>query len=106
MWFGIGKLIEEIGELGQIVGKLIPFPNGEHPDGKANLRERLVDEIADTRAALEYFAKANLSRDELVAIDSRAALKFAKFSEWGLTGIPATPTDRLPEKYDPSGRVF
>lgn len=32
-WKGIGKLIEECGEVLQVAGKAIAFPRGPHPDG-------------------------------------------------------------------------
>jgi NTP pyrophosphatase (non-canonical NTP hydrolase) len=82
---GFYKLVEEMGELLTVLGKLGPFPSGKHPDGAGDLRARIQDELADVMAAARYFAKeGNFSHSEL---DKRAASKVAKFNEWGLTGI-------------------
>lgn len=60
-WNGIAKLIEECGELTCVLGKLIAYPNGNHPDEKyqSPLVIRLDDEIADVIAACEYFIERN-----------------------------------------------
>ena len=81
---GIGKLIEEMGEVNQILGKLIPFPQGIHPDNKGNLKDRLADELADLEAAIRYIRDVN----QIDARHSRYLQKYTLFWEWGLTGIP------------------
>lgn len=84
-WKGIWKLIEEAGEVIQVAGKLGPFPNGAHPDGKGDMVERLEDEMGDLAAALQYVAEENnLSAERITA---RAMKKLAQFREWGLTGV-------------------
>lgn len=84
-WRGIGKLTEECGEVLQLLGKLIPFPDGLHPDGKGNLDIRLADEIADLYAALDYFVEFNdLPKGD---IRMRRKQKLDRFERWGLTGI-------------------
>lgn len=87
LWRGIHKLQEEMGELAQVLGKLGPFPEGEHPDGERPLKERCEDEIADVFAALGYFIVTNGLDYE--KITERRDEKTAKFIEWGLTGIKA-----------------
>lgn len=93
-WRGIGKLVEECGEVLQLLGKTIAFPTGDHPDGKGTLRERLPEELSDLKAAIEYFEDQN----ELRVNVARTARKLALFQEWGLTGVhdlrPA-PIDEL-----------
>jgi NTP pyrophosphatase (non-canonical NTP hydrolase) len=90
-WRGIGKLTEECGEVLQLLGKLIPFPDGMHPDGKGNLSGRLADEIADLYAALDYFVEFNdLPQD---SIRARREQKLDQFERWGLTGIARGRTD-------------
>lgn len=85
-WRGIFKLQEELGELGQVLGKLGPFPSGDHPDGGPPLRQRLEDEIADVAAAISYFAHhGGLDADRMA---DRCDRKLALFEKWGLTGIP------------------
>ena len=87
LWRGIHKLQEEMGELAQVLGKIGPFPTGEHPDGERPLKERCEDEIADVFAALGYFIVTNGLDYE--KITERRDEKTAKFIEWGLTGIKA-----------------
>ncbi len=82
-WRGIGKLIEEAGEVLQLIGKVIPFPDGPHPDGKGALRDRLPVELADLKAAIHYFETEN----HLTIMEDRAADKVRQFTHWGLTGI-------------------
>jgi NTP pyrophosphatase (non-canonical NTP hydrolase) len=85
-WKGIFKLTEECGELGQVLGKLGPFPGGEHPSGE-DLRRKLIEEIGDVKAALQYFIVLNLQQSEMEEINDRATAKFRQFIEWGLTGV-------------------
>ncbi|MGE0366915.1 MAG: hypothetical protein AB7Q00_14405 [Phycisphaerales bacterium] len=85
-WQGIFKLIEEMGELQQVLGKLGAFPNGtDHPSG-VNLLDELWKELADVDAALQYFCVAN---GHLVGLefDARRHQKFTLFKKWMLTGI-------------------
>jgi hypothetical protein len=83
-WPGLSKLIEELGENGQVLGKIIAFPGrastGEpHPDG-TNLKERLEDEIADLRAAIDYVVEANELDGGRIHIRER--MKFMRFLGW------------------------
>ena len=97
MYEGIYKLIEELGELQdvlgalqqhigrlqQALGKLGTCGDGEHWDGKGKMRARIIEEIADVRAALGYFEKyAGLDRDMKRVQDKRA-----KFEKWKLKGL-------------------
>ena len=82
-WRGIGKLTEECGEVLQLLGKAIAFPSGDHPDGKGSIRERLPVELADLKAAIEYFERVNRLRIDTL----RQAEKVERFTEWGLTGV-------------------
>ena len=59
-WKGYYKVIEESGELGQVLGKLVYQQD-------AQTIQNLHDEIGDTLATLEYFIKHNgLDRDMIV----------------------------------------
>lgn len=82
-WRGIGKLTEECGEVLQLLGRAVAFPTGDHPDGKGSMRERLPLELADLKAAIEYFERANDLRIDTLRQDE----KIAKFEKWGLTGV-------------------
>jgi hypothetical protein len=82
-WRGIGKLTEECGEVLQLLGKAIAFPSGDHPDGLGSMRERLPLELADLKAAIEYFERSNKLRVDTF----RQAEKVTLFEKWGLTGV-------------------
>jgi len=75
---GVGKLAEESGELVQVVGKLMAYPDEPHPDG-TDLRERLINEMGDALGAIWYAADANGLRD---AVEARASRKHALFITW------------------------
>lgn len=80
VWPGLAKLTEECGELLQVAGKLMAFPDGAHPDGAGDLVERLLSELADVGAVVEYVVKANhLDHDRFFA---RMRKKVARFVEW------------------------
>lgn len=84
-WLGIFKLMEEMGELIQVLGKLGPFPSGNHPDNNGDLVGRATLEIADVYAALDYFVAANGLDNKTIAMCR--AQKLEKFRYWTLTGI-------------------
>ena len=78
-WPGMSKVIEETGELGQVLGKLIATGGDpEHWDG-SDLRERLVDECGDVLAAVSFFAETNGILD---AVELRARRKIETFHQW------------------------
>jgi hypothetical protein len=83
VWAGTSKVLEEMGELGQVLGKLIGS-HGEtiHWDG-TDLRLRLEEEIGDVKAAIAFFEQANPSLDRLV-IQNRADQKHQLFWRWHL----------------------
>jgi len=56
---GLAKLAEELGELQQIVGKMLAYGIGDHPDGGAPLIERFNSEAGDVMAAIELVAELN-----------------------------------------------
>lgn len=77
---GAGKITEECGELLQLIGKYLAYPDGNHPDRKGHLFFRLEDEIGDVYAAIEYFAsEINL---DLERIKTRKKEKLSTFYEW------------------------
>lgn len=78
---GLAKLAEEIGELQQVIGKIMGIGHvGQHWDG-LNLTEKLVEEIADVRAAVQFFVMQNL-HDRAAEIDSRFWAKFTQFRQY------------------------
>lgn len=81
-WPGLAKLNEESGELVQVIGKLM-MTHGEakHWDG-SDLRERLIEEMADGGAAslfVEYYALTAMERARL---EARRSEKYALFEKW------------------------
>lgn len=78
---GLGKLTEEMGELGQVVGKkLAYFHTDEHPDGGAPLSQRLEEEMGDVMAAIAFVVvKFSLDLDK---IRKRTDMKYALFQKW------------------------
>lgn len=79
-WPGFSKLIEEMGELQQVLGKIIAT-NGDtdHWDG-TDLQQRLIEELADTWAAIAFFMSINLL--PLDQIGERMRDKLATFHKW------------------------
>lgn len=94
---GVAKLIEECGELQQVLGKrLAMWDQDEHWDG-TNLRERMAEEMGDVVAAIRFVGQMfDIEREVLRRADS----KFRLFSTWqeqidnndhGIDGSPTTP---------------
>jgi len=80
VWPGLSKLAEEAGETLQVIGKLMGTGGDvAHWDG-SNLRERLVEEIADLLAACAFVISENDLDDE--AIRERSSKKLQQFLIW------------------------
>jgi hypothetical protein len=78
---GVAKLIEECGELTQILGKKLAYwHTDEHPDGKGPISTRIMEEMGDVQAAM-WFVTGQLGLDE-TAILRRSDQKFALFMKW------------------------
>lgn len=78
-WPGLAKLAEECGELIQVIGKLMAYPDGDHPDGGPNLIGRLTDEIGDVLAACDYVTLQSL---DSLAVRDRGQSKLRRFCQW------------------------
>jgi NTP pyrophosphatase (non-canonical NTP hydrolase) len=78
---GLSKLVEEMGEAGQIIGKIMGLGSmGKHWDGTI-LRDELADELGDVIGAIDFIAENNAELDwERVLIRSR--VKRARFQQW------------------------
>lgn len=80
-WNGLSKLIEELGELQQVCGKLIGSEgNVDHWSG--DLREKFIEEIGDVYAALDFFLLKNFTGNEINAINHQSHVKYNKFIQW------------------------
>lgn len=87
VWPGTSRVVEEGGELMQVLGKLIGAGGAvEHWDG-SNLRFRLAEEVADLGAALLFFAEHNGL--DLEVIDSRSQTKYEQYQRWHTEGLAA-----------------
>ena len=81
---GLAKLTEECGELLQVAGKMVQYPELQlleenHPDG-TNLRDRAIEEMGDVLAAVSFVArKLNLNQS---AILRRRDDKLGLFEKW------------------------
>lgn len=95
VWPGTAKVLEEMGELQQVLGKLIAVRGAsQHWDG--DLRKKLVEETADVAAAVVFFVRENFTGDELRAYNERMDVKLARFRKWH-----ADPTE--PPMWDQKG---
>lgn len=75
---GMSKLLEEMGELQQVLGKIMGSNGLDHWDG--DLEGVLLDEISDVMAAIGFFVVQNgLQRGYLMA---RAEEKKKLFTLW------------------------
>lgn len=82
VWAGVSKLIEESGELVQVLGKLMATDGEpEHWDG-SNLRDRMIEEMGDVFGAIEFVSTMNFTDEEFVRMRDRARAKFSLFSAW------------------------
>lgn len=79
-WIGIAKLIEETGELQQVLGKILAYPENTHPQG--DMRHRLIEELADVRASINFFVQENLLPSEVYTMEERLNTKFNRFEMW------------------------
>jgi hypothetical protein len=79
-WNGLNKVIEEMGELGQVCGKAIGSGGDTSPWSGA-LRDKFVEELSDVQAALNFFIQHNMTSDEQTQIKKRAKKKFNRFCD-------------------------
>lgn len=82
-WNGLSKLIEELGELLQVCGKVIGS-EGSCDHWSGDLREKFIEECGDSQAALNFFIQNNFDSYEMTAINTRVFQKEAKFIEWNI----------------------
>jgi len=82
VWPGTSKLIEEMGELQQVLGKLIAVAGEAETHWSGDLRAKFIEEIGDTEAALSFFREMNFTKDERRKIEARAREKRILFRKW------------------------
>jgi hypothetical protein len=97
LWPGTSKLIEEMGELNQVIGKLIATA-GSTDHWSGDLRPMLVEELADVSAAIWFFSDANLTPDEIQRYAKRVQTKLALFRKWHADPKPPTVSGTTSER--------
>lgn len=81
IWPGLSKLTEEMGEVQQILGKIIATGGkSQHWDG-SDLRARLQEELADLLAACEWFGSVNGFFED-PDFDARIESKIEQYASW------------------------
>lgn len=83
-WPGMAKLIEEMGELNQVLGKIMML-GGAVDHWQGDLTPELVDELGDVTAALVFFVENSIP-GLAEAIQHRAEGKMLIFGEWRAQG--------------------
>lgn len=91
VWPGLSKLIEELGEVAQVAGKLIATDGNDlHWEG-TNLRERMQEEIADLLAACAFVIEQNGLDSNYIA--DRVSRKLGLFRQWHTDQGSPIPTN-------------
>jgi NTP pyrophosphatase (non-canonical NTP hydrolase) len=79
-WPGTAKVMEESGELVQVLGKLMSVDGADiHFDG-SDMKARMIEEIGDLAAALIFFVEVNGLDGN--AIDTRVKYKTQLYWGW------------------------
>lgn len=81
-WPGLAKIVEESGELNQVLGKIIA--NGGLPSYKWEnipLDEKMIEELGDVLGAIFFMIEhcPYISEDRVI---ERADMKYRLFNEW------------------------
>lgn len=79
---GLAKLVEETGELQQVLGKVMTLGHlGEHWDGSL-LEDRLLEELGDVHAAIIFFINNNFDTTDAETVTARSQQKLDQFRYW------------------------
>lgn len=89
-WPGVSKLLEEMGELSQVLGKLMGS-RGDTNHWSGDLKTKLIEEMGDTLAALTFVADKCLTADEDKAMQKQADTKYFRFNEWHDNELDKSP---------------
>lgn len=79
---GLSKLVEELGELGQVLGKYLGAGGHPHHWDGSNLDRRAEAEMGDVLAAIQFFVEANPDRFAPNVVEARAIEKLDLFRLW------------------------
>lgn len=81
-WPGIAKVAEEFGETLQVIGRLMMMRGERAHWSGADLRLDLIDELADSKAAIEFVEMKVLTEAERVQLNRRMETKVHQFLTW------------------------
>lgn len=85
-WAGVAKLVEEMGELQQPLGKLIMVDGKAEAHWSGDLRLMIRDEAADVVAAIHFVLEHNFSPEDLAYVADRMVKKRRQYEEWHREG--------------------
>ncbi len=88
-WPGTSKLMEEMGELQQVLGKLMGS-RGDPNHWSGDLNEKLIEELGDLKAAITFFIEKNLDIYQTAGISEQFIKKLARFRGWHITEAEQT----------------
>ena len=80
-WNGLSKLIEELGELQQVCGKLIGV-EGSAAHWSYNLNDKFIEEIGDECSAIDFFTYANFDEEDINKMKEQSDKKYHLFKQW------------------------
>ena len=89
-WPGTAKLVEEMGELGTNLGKLMSNGGQVHYWGGIKIGEEIQDELADVAAALAFFLAIN--GFDMARFDKRMNAKLERYLQWRTENRTETDT--------------
>lgn len=81
-WPGVAKLNEESGELTQVIGKLMMTHGDRKYWDNVDLRQCLIEEMADQAAAIDFVSDHVLTPEETHVFVERMKRKRALFEQW------------------------
>ena len=84
VWPGTAKVITVMGKLIATKGQV------RYWDGKP-LDERLVEELADTLAAIHFFFAFSMTSEQNEAVEKRLGKKMRKYCTWHVNGNDEIP---------------
>lgn len=85
-WPGVAKMLEEMGELAQPLGKLVMVRGKDKKHWSGPLRPSIVEESADVMAAVMFLAEENFTTEEMAVFIERRSAKLAQYKEWHRKG--------------------
>jgi NTP pyrophosphatase (non-canonical NTP hydrolase) len=81
-WPGAAKLMEEAGEVVQVISKLIVNGGDTNYWGDRDLHQLMIEELGDLAATLIFFGEQNFNEEDRNRIAERAQLKLERYAVW------------------------